>query len=73
MRTCGSAPRGRSKRWVGALTVASPEMTVWPSWLTQLHARMTECLVSSRAITVTVIVSVSPTRTGARNLSVCPR
>ena len=72
MRTCGSVPRGRSMRSVGAITVASPEITVWPSWLTQRQSSITRCFASSRAVTVTVIVSVSPTRTGAWNFSVWP-
>ncbi len=73
MRTCGSVPRGRSMRSVGASTVASPEITVLPSWLTQLQSRVMRWLSASRAVTATVVVSVSPTRTGAWKRSVWPR
>jgi hypothetical protein len=52
-------------RSVGAITVASPVITVLPSWLVQLQSRTRRCLASSRSATTTLIVSVSPTRTGA--------
>ena len=71
-RTCGSVPRGRSMRSVGAITVAWPEITVLPSWLMQLQSRTRRCFASSRSATATLIVSVSPTRTGAWNFSVWP-
>jgi len=73
MRTSGSVVRARSTRSVGACTSASPLMTVVPSWLAQAQASVRRLRASSRAVTVTLMRSRSPTRTGARNLSVCPR
>ena len=69
----GSVARARSMRSVGATTSASPVMTVMPSWLTHSQASVRRFRASSRALTVTLMRRWSPTRTGARNLSVCPR
>ena len=73
MRTSGRVVRGRSMCSVGATTSASPLMTAVPSWFTQLQASVRCFLASLRALTVTLMRRRSPTRTGARNLSVCPR
>ena len=73
METLGNVVRARSMRSVGATTWASPVMTRVPSWLTHSQAIVRRFLCSSRALTVTLMRSWSPMRTGARNFSVCPR
>ena len=73
MRTSGSVVRGRSILSVGAMTSASPAMATVPLSFVQVHASLIRFLSSSLLTTVTRMVSVSPTRTGARNCSVCPR
>ena len=70
MRTCGSVLRERSMRSVGAVTIASPAITVCPRWFTHVQSSDTRPSRSSRAVTFTVVVSVSPARIGARKFSV---
>jgi hypothetical protein len=70
MRTCGKVLRERSMRAVGAVTTASPAITVCPRWFTQVQSSVTRLSRSSRAVTFTVVVSVSPARIGARKFSV---
>src|SRR5471030_2338858 len=72
-RSSGRVLRGRTMDSVGAITSASPSMTVLPFWLTQSQASLSRLVAASRVLTVTRTVSVSPTRTGSRKRSVWPR
>ena len=55
----------RSMRSVGAITVASPEITVWPSWFAQGAVQHHAVRRFVARGDLTAIVSVSPTRIGA--------
>ena len=70
MRTCGSVLRERSMRSVGAVTIASPAITVCPRWLTHVQSSVRRSLALVARVTFTVVVSVSPARIGARKFSV---
>jgi pseudouridine synthase len=56
----------------GIITVASPSMTTVSPTL-QMVSRMTRFLAAMTSLTVTVVLTVSPGRTGALNFRVCAR
>lgn len=72
-RSCGSGVRGWRTFSVGASTLATPDSTFSPCWLLTRQSSSTRFLASSLLSTVTVTVSVSPTRTGREKRSACSR
>ena len=63
----------RAARQPSTRMTASPVTRTSPAWFLATVSRVTMGLSSRTAVTVTVAVTVSPMRTGARNFSDCER